>query len=1004
MNRTIKAWEPALTGLLAVLVAGGLAYLALGLKPPLASGPLGTNWSWVWTSLGSLVPLGLFGLVAWLSWVRLADLRLLQRQQQDLARLALVVEKTDNLVIVTHRDGTIAWVNEAFSRLTGYKLAEVAGKPPGAVLLGPQPNPQTIERIREGISHRRHFTLELACTHKAGTRFWLSLSFAPLADTRSQPDGYVIVGADLTARKKVEEELRRINRQYELLLHAAGEGICALDPEGRIAFVNPTASRLTGWQPGELLGRPVSALISQLRRPPSLGNSDDVLLLAAAQDPAITTGHTTLFRRKDGTCFPADYTSTPVRDGSNVLGAVVVFRDATDRRQTEALRARQTRQYALRADIALALTAGDTLDQFLHRTAQAIVKHLDGTLAAIWVHYPEDNVLKLQARAGEDLNPDASLHRVQVGDLTIGRLAAQRIPQLSDDLLNDAAPLERDWIKRDKLTAFAGYPMLVEGRLVGVLGLYGRKPLPSDALEALGAIADAVAQGIMRKQAEAKVAEQAALLDKAQDAILVVDLDHRVQYWNKSAERLYGWTAREVHGKRADTLLFRDAAYFQRAREEVLAKGEWRGEMCQVNRGDEAVLVESQWTLVHEEGGKPKSILIVNTDIREKKKIEAQFLRTQRIDSLGTLAGGIAHDLNNVLAPILMAAQMLKARFTDPQSQRLLNVLESSAKRGADMVKQVLTFARGVEGERVLLQPRHLLKDLVKILQETFPKNIQIKHELAPDLMTLVGDPTQLHQVLLNLCVNARDAMPQGGTLTLSAENCVLEQIPPTLPALGFSPKPGPYVLLKVADTGCGIPQENLDKIFDPFFTTKELGKGTGLGLATVLGIVKSHAGFVQVQSQVNRGTVFSVYLPAADKPPAAPSSSEARSLPSGKGELILVVDDEAAVLSMIKETLETFGYRTLTAADGTEAVAAFTAHRGEIKAVILDMLMPHMDGPATIRVLRKLEPQLRIVAASGLMDAQKAKEATGLGDLCFLMKPFTAESLLTTLHAVLSD
>jgi len=1004
MQRSIKAWEPALTGLLAVVVAGALAYVSLGLKPPVLGLSLPSSWNWIWNGLASTVPLLLFGLVAWLSWMRVADQRVLQGQQQHLGRLAVVAQKTDNVVILTQSDGTIAWVNEAFSRITGYKLAEVMGKWPAAVLLGPQQNAQAIERIREGISHRRHFSLELACVHKSGARFWLNLSFAPLTDRDGRASGYVIVGADLTARKQVEEELRRVNRQYELLLHAAGEGICALDPQGRIAFVNPAASRITGWAPAELVGQPLSTLISQLRRTATSGSSDDVLRLAAAQDPSITTGHTTLFRRKDGTCFPVDCTSTPVRDGSNVLGAVVVFRDITDRRQTEALRVRQTRQYALRADIALALTAGDTLEQFLHRTAQAIVKHLDGTLAVIWVHDPDEKVLKLQAKAGADLAPDAPLHRLEVGDLAVGRLAAQRIPYITDDLLQDAAPLERDWIKRDKLTAFAGYPMIIEGRLVGVLGLYGRKPLPEDTLEALGAIAETVGQGIMRKQAEAKLAQQAALLDKAQDAILVVDLEHRIQYWNKSAERLYGWTPSEAYGKRADTLLFRDAAYFERARQEVLLKGEWRGEQCQVNRGDETVIVESQWTLVQDEAGKPKSILIVNTDIREKKKMEAQFLRTQRIDSLGTLAGGIAHDLNNVLAPILMAAQMLKTKFTDPQSQRLLTVVESSAKRGADMVKQVLTFARGVEGERMLLQPRHLIKEMVKILGETFPKNIQVKQQLQPDLMPVLGDPTQLHQVLLNLCVNARDAMPQGGVLTLSAENCVLEQVPATLPALGFSPKPGPYVLLKVADTGCGIPPENLDKIFDPFFTTKEVGKGTGLGLATVLGIVKSHGGFVQVQSEVNKGTVFSIYLPAADKAQAASSQPESGALPKGRGELILVVDDETAVLSMMKEMLETFGYRTLTASDGTEAVAAFTAHRGEIKAVIVDMLMPHMDGPATIRVLRKLEPQVRLIAASGLMDAQRAKDATGLDDLYFLMKPFTAESLLTTVHQVLAE
>src|SRR5438876_3450230 len=364
----------------------------------------------------------------------------------------------------------------------------------------------------------------------------------------------------------------------------------------------------------------------------------------------------------------------------------------------------------------------------------------------------------------------------------------------------------------------------------------------------VGAVVDSIAQGIVRKRAEEKVAEQAALLDKSQDAICVIDLANRFTYWNKSAERLYGWTAKEAFGKKADELLFRDRSYFDRAKKEVMDKGEWKGECCQLTQGDESVVVESEWTMVQDDAGRPKTILMVNTDVREKKQIEAQFLRTQRMESIGTLAGGIAHDLNNVLSPILMSVEILKDKFKDEQSKRMLAILESSARRGADMVKQVLTFARGVGGERVLLQTRHLIKEVAKIVTETFPKTIQLKTNIAENLWTIMGDATQLHQVMVNLTVNARDAMLEGGTLTITAENTVVEPNQDN-PA---SAKPGFYVVIKVKDSGTGIPREVLDKIFEPFFTTKEMVKGTGLGLATVLGIVKSHGGFVQVQTEVN--------------------------------------------------------------------------------------------------------------------------------------------------------
>jgi PAS domain S-box-containing protein len=1004
MNRLARAWKLPFTSVIVTLVAAGLTLISLtlnsslgGLPPDLARV---TNLRW----LGAAAPIVLCALVLWSNWFRPTETKARRRGQEEMGRLALVAQRTDNVVVITTRDGLIAWINDAFSRLTGHNLAAVAGKPPGAVLLGGQQSPQAIERIRDGVSHRRHFSVELPGAHKNGSRYWLALSFTPVIDELNQMASYIIIGTDITARKKAEEELARLNRRNELLLDAAGEGICALGLDGRISFVNPAAARLTGWQTAELVGQPAGTIISQLRRSKGPNSQEDPFLGAVLQDTSVTVGDSDVFQRKDGTSFPVDYTSTPVREGANPVGAVVVFRDVTDRRQTEVIRTRQTRQYALRADIAMALTAGETLDSFLHRAAQAIVKQLDGALALIWVHNPDESMLELEASAGTDIIPDPTQRRIAVGDLTAGKLAGQRIPRLTNELVNEAAPLERDWLRREKLTGFAGYPMLVEGRLVGVLGFYSQKRLPDDALESLGSVADSIAQGIMRKRAEQKVAEQAALLDKAQDAILVVDLSHRVAYWNKSAERLYGWSAKEACGKRADELLYRDTAYFERARRETMEKGEWSGELCQVNKGDEGVIVESQWTLVQDDAGKPRSILIVSTDIREKKKMEGQFLRTQRMDSIGTLAGGIAHDLNNVLSPILMSVQMLKEKFRDDQSQRMLTVLESSAKRGADMVKQVLTFARGVDGERVLLQVRHLIKEMVKIIGETFPKNIQVKTNVPDTLWTLTGDATQLHQVLLNLCVNARDAMPNGGTITLTAENIVLEEIPKLQPSLSFDAKPGSYVLVKVSDMGTGISPEVLDKIFEPFFTTKETGKGTGLGLATVLGIVKSHGGFMQVQTEVNKGTMLCVYLPASENPQSAAGDGQQKKLPTGHGELILAVDDEAAVLSMIKETLETYGYRAVTANDGAEAVAAFTAHRGEIKAIITDMIMPHMDGPSTIRVIKKLDPSARIVAASGLMDAQKVKDSTGLEHLAFLMKPFTAEKLLTTVQQVLTE
>jgi PAS domain S-box-containing protein len=533
------------------------------------------------------------------------------------------------------------------------------------------------------------------------------------------------------------------------------------------------------------------------------------------------------------------------------------------------------------------------------------------------------------------------------------------------------------------------------------MAMFTRNKLPVDATELMGCVADTVAQGIVRKQTEEKVADQAALLDKSQDAIVVIDLSQRCTYWNKSAEKLYGWATQDIYGQRIEQAIVCEHGYFERAKALTLQYGEWHDNGCLVHRGDDKLTVESRWTLVNGDDGKPRCILIVNTDVTDQKKIEAQFLRTQRMESIGTLAGGIAHDLNNVLSPIMMSVEVLKTKVEDEQARRMLSILETSARRGADMVKQVLTFARGVEGERVLMQPRHLLKDVAKIIGDTFPKTIEFKSEIPDMLWPLLGDATQLHQVLVNLAVNARDAMPEGGTLTISAENYILES---DIEHQGTQIMPGFFVLLRISDTGTGIPPAVLDKIFEPFFTTKEPGKGTGLGLSTVLGIVKSHGGFVQVQTEVNQGTTFNIYLPAQENIEMPPADVDPVELPTGSGQLLLAVDDEAAVLTMTKETLETFGYRVITAQDGAEAVALFTTHHGQIAGVLTDMLMPHMDGPATIRVLKSIDPSVKIIAASGLMDAERVKDATGLEHIAFLMKPYTAEKLLTTVKRVLAE
>lgn len=506
-----------------------------------------------------------------------------------------------------------------------------------------------------------------------------------------------------------------------------------------------------------------------------------------------------------------------------------------------------------------------------------------------------------------------------------------------------------------------------------------------------------------RWRAEEQIREQAALLEHAQDAIVVRDLQDQITYWNKSAERIFGWSAAEIVGKNGRELLHSvNPSHFDQAKQIVLGTGEWTGPLVLAGRDGREISVSSRWTLVRDAEGQPKSILIIDTDVTEKRKLEEQLFRAQRMESIGTLTGGIAHDLNNILSPIAMSVEMLRLKYVDEESRGWLKILQDSVERGGSMVQQVLSFARGNEGKRIEIQPRHLLVELVKILRDTFPKSIDVQFNLPRDLWTVTADPTQLHQILMNLCVNARDAMPHGGLLTLTAMNHIVDQ---NYARMNHDARIGEFVRLTVTDNGTGMDDEIVDRIFEPFFTTKPMGEGTGLGLSATLAIVQSHGGFLDVDSEIGRGTRMRVYLPAStDATPRSETDETVKRLPSGRGELVLVVDDEDSIRQITRSTLETFGYQVLTAGDGTEALALFAQHRDKIAVVITDMMMPFMDGIATIRALKRLRPNLKIISASGLAGERKMPESVRASVEVFLSKPYNAEMLLTSLSKVLAD
>jgi len=814
----------------------------------------------------------------------------------------------------------------------------------------------------------------------------------------------LLISRDITSIQQASEKASQSAARFTAFLENLPACAWITDEDGILTHCNREYAAVFHRPASELIGQPISSFA-----PPDITRKwqENNRLVLESRRP-----HQSIEKalRRDGTEGEFLVYKFPLEEGGRrLVGGTAV--DLTEQRSIQGRLEQLNRLYAVSNAINEAIVRSEDIPS-LHQSACRIAVDLGGLrLAWIGLLSPDDPFLTASARWGDDSGyVDSVLQRAEevlMGQGPAGRALRSGQPAVSNTITDDAHFVLQAEAQDRGFQACGAFPLIRRGQVRGVLLVYAAQTgfFQDEEIRVLQNMADDLALAAehaeieqMELEARQVIRLQAEGLNQASEAIRITDLEGRVLHWNRTAESLYQLPLDQARGERITQILPENQAILAEAREATLATGHWTGEIVLHRPHSDRRTLESRWTLLHAEDGKPQGILVIDSDITEKKKLEAQFLRTQRLESIGILAGGIAHDLNNILAPILMSLQMLRESSPSPEAARLIETVHQSAIRGAELVRQILTYSRGLETPRLPVPPKDLLHELTLLIRDTFPKNISTTFECAPGTLPVKGDRTQLSQMLLNLCVNARDAMPSGGLLSVRASTRT-----PTPDELARHPgaSPSPHTVFEVIDTGSGIPLEIQPRIFEHFFTTKEPGKGTGLGLPTTMTIVTGHQGFLELRSTPGRGTTFCIFLPAAAAT-AAPSSPLTRLAPHrGKGETILVVDDESSLRSITRQVLQACGYQVLEAPSGEAALRIFREQGAAIHLLLTDMMMPGMSGADLVRAIHRLRPELPVIAVSGLSDATPS-EFAGLQVHHFLGKPYTSEELLTALREAL--
>lgn len=763
-------------------------------------------------------------------------------------------------------------------------------------------------------------------------------------------------------RSEDRERIRESEARTRAIIDTALDAVISIDGDSNIIGWNPQAATTFGWSAEEALGKRLYDLIipSEYR---AAHRSGMARYKSSGEGPILNRRVELNALHRDGHEFPVELSISPLQTGGGLEFSAFV-RDITERNRTEAALRESEERFRI-----IARATADTI--------------WDWNLATDNVWWNEGMQAVFGYSPG-DIEPDSRsfVNRIHPDDRE-RVLAAVRSTLAGDS---------NEWQAEYRFRRADGSMADVTVRGFVIRDEKG-KPM-----RMVGAMNDVT----LRREYETRLEQQAALLDKARDAIIVRDMEHRITYWNRSAERVYGWSAAEARGQRLDELLDEDRETFARASRELVANGEWVGEVEHRDKYGRRIVSEVAWSLVTDEDDRPQSILAINTDITERLALEEQLRQSQRLEAVGQLTGGVAHDFNNLLTVILGNAELMAEQL--PQGDRMHKLAEmtrTAAQRGAELTHRLLAFARRQALEPAPLDVNRLVSGMESLLRRTLPETIDLEIVPGDDTWNAFADTAQLESVILNLALNSKDAMPDGGRLTIETANVRLDE---EYCAHNAEVAPGRYVMIAVSDTGTGIPPEHLNRVFDPFFTTKEKGKGTGLGLSMAYGFAKQSQGHIKIYSEPGQGTTVKVYLPRAQRREERIEPSTRAERDYSGTEKILVVEDNDLVREHAERQLEQFGYEVRAASNGREALEIIKREE-DIDLLFTDVIMSGgMNGRDLAEMAKKIRPRLKVLYTSGYTENAIVHHGRLDKGVNLLQKPYHRADLARKVRAVLSE